>query len=218
MTSKQFSAIARKVSHLLPDYVVKGALLFKTTPDAVLVGLNFDGSSRDPKLFRGNALFLPMFVPTEMVHSNYSKRISPKIGQWDADDPNLIDCLTKTVRSDAIPFLNAVSTLPGMADFMRTMVVPNVQGYVNPHCQEALAYTLVKLKDVGGAMAMLHQIQKNLSKPTAPWELALKARVQVIEEKLLPNPEAALTQLETWKVETICKLGLENYCSQRTSS
>lgn len=166
--------------------------MFKTTPDGVLLGLDFYGSSRDRNLFRGSALFLPMFVPTETVHLNYSKRISPKIGQWTTDDPNLIDRLAESIRAEAIPFLNAASTLQGVADFIQTMVIPSVNGCVNPHCQEALAYTLVKLNDVSGALAVLDQIQKALSKPTAPWELAMRARAQLIEEKLLPKPEVAL--------------------------
>ena len=214
MTAKELSAIGKNVSCLVPDYIVKGALLFRTTPDDILLGLNFYGSSRDGRVFRVHAFFLPLFVPTEMIHFNYGKRLGSGGGKWNADEPNLIDALTTSIRNEAIPFFNAVSTLQGVVEFIRPMVVPGVGGYINPHCQEALAYTLVKLNDVSGALAMLEQIQKTLSKSTIPWELAMKARAQLIEEKLLPKPEVALAQLEAWKDETISKLGLEKYCAR----
>ena len=213
MTARELSAIAKKVNCLLPDYTLKGSLLFKLTPEAILLGLCFDGSSRDSRLFRGNAFLLPLFVPTETIHFNYSKRITPKIGQWNADDPNLVDALTAAIRNEGIPFFDAVSTLKDAADFIRPMLVPNVSGYVNPHSQEALAYTLIKLNDVPGALAVLSQMQKTLTKSTVEWELAIAARARTVEQKLLESPATALAQLDTWKDQTIRQLKLENYRS-----
>jgi len=50
--------------------------------------------------------------------------------------------------------------------------------------------------------------QKVLSKSTIPWELALRARAQLMEEKLLLKPDVTLAQLEAWKSENVSKLGL----------
>jgi len=208
MTTRELSAIAKRLMQTLPESAVSGPVIFKIRPGGILMGLHLGSSSRDGRIFRLNAFVLPLFVPTETIHFNYGKRIGSATGQWSADDPNLIEHLTESIRREAIPFLNTVSTLQGVAEFIRPMVVPNVNGYVNPHSQEALAYTLVQLNDVDGAMSILSQIQKSLSKSAVPWELAIRTRAQVIEEKLLPKPEAALAQLEAWKVETMSKLGL----------
>lgn len=210
MTSKEFSAIGEKVSHLMPSYVVKGSLLFKVTPDALLLGVIFDGSSRDRKLFRVHAFFLPLFVPTDTIRLNYSRRISLGSGQWDADDPNLIDSLTRAIRMDAIPFLNAMSTLREVADFIRPMVIPDVDGYVSPYYQEALAYVLVKLNDFRGALAMLHQLQSNLYKPTAEWEFAMLSRARVVERNLTKNVCEVLKQFEVWESETLKNLKIKS--------
>jgi hypothetical protein len=211
MTAKELSAIGKKLTHSLPDFAVSGPVIFKIEPEGILLGLHFGSSSRDGRILRLNAFLLPLFVPTETIHFNYGKRIGSGTGQWNGDDPNLIDGLTESIRIEAIPFFKTVSTLQGVVEFIRPMVVPNANGYVNPHSQEALAYTLVKLNDVDGAMAMLNQIQKSLSKSAVPWELDIRTRTQLIEEKLLPKPEAALAQLEAWKAETIGKLRLEKH-------
>lgn len=209
MTSREFSVIGRKVNHLLPGYAVKGPLLFTITSDALLEGIIFDRSSRDRNLFRVHAFFLPLFVPTKEIRLNYSKTISPKSGQWDANDLNLIESLKAAIHMEAVPFLSATSTLRLAAAFIRPMTIPDADGYVSPYCQEALAYILIRLNDIAGALEILCQLQTNLNNPTAVWEVAMITRAKLMKDKILDNYHVALEQLELWKRDTLEKLRLD---------
>jgi len=56
-----------------------------------------------------------------------------------------------------------------------------------------------------------NSLSVNSKQPHSPWVLELKARAELVEEKFLQNPEAALAQLEAWKEETKRKLNLDKY-------
>jgi hypothetical protein len=157
-----------------------------------------------------NAFFLPLFVPTDVIHFNYGKRISSISGQWNADSPNLINDLIEAIRVEAIPFLQKVSTLTGALNYLKASVESNGQS-VNPHTLEALAYTLIESGEYPSAMKVLVEQKQLLEGATVPWMIELKARAQLIEERLSESPETALAQLEAWKEETKRKLKLDKY-------
>ena len=115
------------------------------------------------------------------------------------------------VRFNAVPFLNTVCTLEGVAKLIRSLTVPNAVGYTNPHGQEALAYVLVKVGAIGESLAVLEQTQKTLSGSTIPWELEIKARMSSFHDQLALDSEKALVQLKVWESDSISKLGLEKY-------
>jgi hypothetical protein len=210
MTSRELSSLSKVFKGDLPEFDIKGPMIFKITPGGILLGLYFGSSSRAAKLLRLDAFCLPLFVPTSVVHFNYGKRIVPEFGQWNADQPDLIERLAAAIRLNAVPFFNTVCTLEGVAKLIRSLTVPNANGYKNPHGQEALAYVLVKNGEITEALAILERIQTALNKSTISWELEIKARTMSFRDQLLQNPERALVQLKVWESETTGKLGLEN--------
>jgi hypothetical protein len=210
MTSKEFSAIGKQLKGHLPGFTIRGPLIFKCSPQEILLGLHFGRSSFDAKQFHLSAFFLPLFVPTDTIHFTFGNRILNESRPWKSGDPSLIAALTNVICMEAMPLFNRVSTMHGAVEFLRAMIVPNGRGYVNPRCQEALAYTLVKLGNIEEALATLEEMQNMLATSTVTWELQIKARGQMLREALARNPEAAIAQLEAWKDETTCKLELGN--------
>jgi hypothetical protein len=80
---------------------------------------------------------------------------------------------------------------------------------------EALAYTLVKCGDYSAALDALSELSQSLENETTPWIVAQRNRALLIEEKLLPKPETALDQLESWKAESVRNLKLEKILSRK---
>jgi hypothetical protein len=211
MKNREFEIIGKNLLPHLPGFVVRGPMVFMHPIGDMLKGLYFDSSSHNRKGFYVEVFVLPLFVPTDMVYFNYGKRLSGAGAQWNARDPNLMNELVKSIQKDAIPFFDNVSTIQGVVEYVRPMAVPNAIGNVNLHSHEALAYTLIKANNIKDAFTVLNQIQETSSKSPAEWELEIKVRARLLQEKLLQSPEAAFEQLETWKAETIRKLGLEKY-------
>lgn len=207
MTSRQLSIIAKKVLHILPEFAVKGPLIFKITSEEIFLGLHFGGSSRDGRIFRMNAFFLPLFVLTDTIHFNYGIRISSGSGQWNADNPNLIGELVGSIGSQARPFLDSVSTLDGALKYLRAQVEANA-GHVNPHTLEALTCTLIKAGHFPAALKTVAEQKRLLENATVPWMDELRKRAVLIEEKILQGSEVALQQLDAWRAETIHKLSM----------
>ncbi|MGA3266092.1 MAG: hypothetical protein ABSE16_04640 [Verrucomicrobiota bacterium] len=215
MTTKQAEKIGKGLLPDLPGFVAGGKMVFKSPLEDFLCGLYFENTS-DANCFHLWVFFLPLFIPNDGVSFNYGKRIGNAVN-WRLDNPNLLVDLRAVIHCEAIPFLNSVSTLAGVLNFLKADVEMDRQR-VNPHTLEALACTLIKNGDYSPALEVLDELKQRFSKSTTPWVLELAARAGSVEEKLLPKPEVALAQLEIWKAETIDKLGLEKYCNRSAST
>jgi hypothetical protein len=211
MKTKEFTAIGRKLLPYLPGFVVNGKMMFIPPVDDFLRGIYFENSSGTNDFYL-RVFFLPLFVPQDCVSFTHGPDRLRRNNRalWHADDPNLLENLRETIRDEAIPFLNSISTLDGVLNNLKAGVDSD-RPRVNSHILEALAYTLIKSGDYSSALTALAELKQRLDKSTTPWVVEQKARAQLIEEKLLQNPETALEQLETWKTETIHKLGLEKF-------
>ncbi len=150
-----------------------------------------------------------LFVPTDSVHGTISIRIG-HAANWRAGNPNLLADLTAAIQKEAMPFLDDVATLAGVLNYLKG-TIERGRPRVNSHTLEAYAYTLIKNGDYSSALESLAELKQMLEGDTIPWVVAQLNRAQLIEGKLLQNPEAALAQLEAWKDGTISKLGLEKY-------
>ena len=102
-----------------------------------------------------------------------------------------------------LPFLSSLKTPKDVANALE----PLTKGS-NPHCHEAFAYTLIQAGKIGAAAEVLDTLLK-LIDMTVEWQQKIAARVGLIQDKLLKNPEEALKQLAIWESETASNLGLE---------
>ena len=175
----------------------------------ILRGVYFFASA-DADRFYLNEFFLPLFVPNDAVHSTFGERIGNALN-WRVSNPNLATDLTAAIQDVATPFLNNVSSLNGVLNYLNERIESG-RPRVNSHLLEALAYTLIKCGDYSSALEALAEQKQRLEGDTIPWVAAQYARTKLIEEKLLQSPEAALQQLDIWKAETIRNLKLEKFC------
>jgi len=205
MTTKQAEKITKELLPDLPGFVIGKKMALKSPVDDFLQAIFFENTS-DANRFHFHVFFMPLLVPDDYISLSCGKRIGSALN-WRLDNPNLLADLRAAVRSEAIPFLNKVSTVAGVIDYLRADIEVDRQR-VNPHTLEALAYTLIKSGDYSSALKALEELKQRFSKSTTSWVLELVARAEMIEAKLLPKPEAALAQLEAWRAETIRKLGL----------
>ena len=210
MKTKDITAIARKLLPSFPEFVVKGKLMFIPPVGDFLRGIYFEGSS-DSKSFYLRVLYLPLFLPQEDVNFIHGERIGNAL-DWTTDNPNLLDDLRKTICEKASPFLDSVSTLAGVLECVKWDVKSDWPR-VNSHHLEELACVLIKSGDYSAALESLADLKQRLEKSTTQWVVKQRNRAQLIEEKLLQSPEAALQQLEIWKAETVRNLGLEKFLS-----
>jgi len=210
MKRKEFTAIGRKLLPYLREFVVKGNLMFMPPVDDFLRGICFENSSGTNDFYL-RVLYLPLFVPQEDVNFIHGERLRRNNHElWHADDPNLLENLRETIQNKAIPFLENISTLAGVLESVKSDVKSDWPR-VNSHHLEELAYILIRNGEFSAALESLADLKRRLAESTTPWVVEQRNRAQLIEEKLLQNPEAALQQLEAWKAETIRKLGLEKY-------
>lgn len=208
MKTKDFAKIGKQLLPQLPGFVMEKKVMFKAPVKDFHYGLYFE-SSADAERFYISVFFLPLFVPTDAVHGTFSKRIVSG-NNWRAGNPNLLADLTVAIQSQAMPFLDDVATLTEVVNYLRTNI-DRGRPRVNSHVLEAYAYTLIKSGDYSSALESLAELKERLAASTIPWVMEQRNRAQLIEERLLQNPELALAQLEAWKAETVANLGLQKY-------
>ncbi len=208
MTTKQAQKIAKALLPDLPGFISEKKMILMSPADDFLRTLYFENTS-DANYFHLHVFFLPLYVPTDYIYFNYGNRIGNALN-WRLDNPNLLADLNAVIRSEAIPFLNNVLTREGVLRYLKASVEFDRQR-VNPHTLEAFAYTLVRNGDYAAGLEVLAEFKQRFEQSDTPWIAELLQRTQLIEGKLLQNPETALAQLEAWKAETVNKLGLEKY-------
>ncbi len=208
MKTKDFTKLGKELLPQMPGFVMEKKTMFKSPVKDFLYGLYFE-SSTDVESFYFSVSFLPLYVPNDSVHGTFGKRIG-RAANWNINNPKLLTDLTATVQNEALPFLDNVTTLTEIVNYLRTNVDCD-RPRVNSHVLEAYAYTLIKSGDYSSALESLVELKERLAASTIPWVMEQRNRAQLIEEKLLQNPEAALAQLEAWKAETVSKLGFEKY-------
>ncbi len=208
MKVKDFTKLWKQLLPQLPGFAIEKKLIFKSPVEDFLHGLYFE-SSADADRFYLSVFFLPLFVPRDSVSGTFGKRIGSGTN-WRAGNPNLFADLNTAIQNEAMPFLDNVFTLAGVLNYLKR-TIESGRPRVNSHVLEAYAYTLIKSGDYSSALESLAELKQMLEGDSTPWVVAQFNRAQLIEEKLLPKPDAALAQLEAWKVETIGKLGLEKH-------
>ena len=207
MKNRDFAELADRLLPHLPGFAAKAPLMFLCPVGHILRGFCFDSSRFGKSAFHLQAFFMPLSVPYKHIHFTFGERIGRR--PWSIDDPNLEIALAKEAQ-ERVPFLAGLHTAKDIARALGPLTKPNASGYVNPHCLEALAYSLVRAGDTRGAFRVLAQLQQTID-PDVPWQQEVAERAAILEAKLLGNPADAEAQLAVWEAETIQNLGLEGF-------
>jgi hypothetical protein len=188
---------------------VKDQLMIMRPVTHTLKAFHFDGSSFDKKSFYVDIFFMPLCVPAEHIHFTFGRRVRDKASdRWNAGNPGFETTLTSAMQDD-LPFLVKLRTPSDVASALQPLTKPNEAGYVNPHCYEALAYTLLQAGKTSAASNVIDTLLKTAN-PTVIWECKIASRARLIRDKLLEKPEEAHEQLATWETENIRTLGIES--------
>lgn len=211
MKSKDFSALGKKLLPYLPNYRVKGALIFAEPIDHILRGISFDSSSHSATSFYIHVFFQPLCVPVQFMHWTLGERLRDmnNIDGWYSDRPNLVSDIGEALVAKALPFLDRVETLEGAAEAAEEM------GTGNSHVQEAAAYCRALAGDTQTALSALENIPDGLNLSVA-WQAEQASRIEQFRTLLRNDPAAAKKQLLVWEAETAQKIGLGAFWNKRS--
>jgi len=203
--TREFVTLEQRLLPSLPGYAVKGRMMIVVPVVHTLRGFYFEPSGFSSKKFYVNMFFMPLCVPAKHVHFTFGHRVGHG---WDAKEPDLETKLKAAMKGD-MRFLLGLRTPKDTAKALEPLTTGNpVTGYVNPHCYEALAYTLITAGELAGAATVIDNLLRSVNFSVS-WEAEIASRAQLMKEKLSENPERANQQLLTWEAETVRNLGLE---------
>lgn len=209
MRLKEFILLETRLSQALEDFDVKGQLMILQPLEHTLKGFHFDGSNFGKTSFYVNAFFMPLYVPAKEIHFTFGRRVRDQGGdRWDMQMPHLESILENAMQEEA-KFLRELRTPQDVARALEPLTKPNNIGYVNPHCYEALAYTLAKAGDTASALNVIEILSK-CANPSVGWEAEISSRASLIGTALREDPDAAYAQLAAWTAENIKNLGLRS--------
>ena len=195
MKTKDFVALEKLLLPKLPNFTIKGPLLFIVPVGHILRGFHFDGSSFDKKGFYVNAFFMPLYVPSQHLHLTFGRRLRDEGGdRWNTEQPGFEATLEVAMQKE-VPFLAHLNTALNVANALSP---PGS----NPHTHEALAYSFAKAGETRAALdaidtllRLIESIKHGTAKLT--WELEIAERAQLVKAKLVANPSDAIAQLAT---------------------
>jgi hypothetical protein len=211
MKNKDFAGLGKQLARDLPEFSVKGPMVFVRPIEHNLRRLYFEGSSFDAKSFYVWIFFLPLCVPTKQVIFNLGKRLRKSDGgdRWSSDAPNLAAQLSVAVKREALPFLASIASSQDTAE-----LAAEFAGTGDPYALQAVAYSLARCGDIGRAKSELQRLVGMLD-IKIPWQREIAERAERLRTILTVSPVDAQHQLAAWETETVRNLGLEKFRGKR---
>jgi hypothetical protein len=212
MRVKEFVSLEMRLLPKFKGFTVKGQLMLLQPIEHTLRGFHFDGSSFDRKSVYVDVFFMPLCVPVEHIHFTFGHRVRDKGGdRWNTEEPNFQGALESAMGKE-VPSLLKLRTPKDVANALEPLTKPNDVGYVNPHCYEAFAYTLLQAGEATAAANVIDTLLKCVN-PTVAWEVEIACRARLIKDKLLEQPARAHEQLAAWEAENVLNFGLHRFRS-----
>ncbi|MES5485895.1 hypothetical protein QMZ05_24340 [Bradyrhizobium sp. INPA03-11B] len=117
--------------------------------------------------------------------------------------PNVVVELGAALKEQAIPFLKEVDSLLAFAN--TAAAFPG-----NLHTPKAVAFALARAGQDGRAIAAIDELLAQAD-PNIAWQQTIATQARILKADLVERPQEAHRQLEEWEIETIRKLGLEQF-------
>lgn len=208
MTTKEFVRLEKGLLPAFPRFALKGPLMISIPMGSTLRGFHFEPSSFNKNTFYVDMFFMPLYVPAKHVHFTFGHRVRRPNSDWNSEQNDLEEVLKSEMKKE-MPFLLQLEDRKELVRALRGKVTPDKKGYVNPHCYEALSYTLILLSELHEAAHLLDTLLEDVNAKVL-WEEEIAVRARLIRAKLL-DPDAAKKQLFKWEAETVKSLGLEKF-------
>ena len=189
--------------------------MFVCPLDHTLRGFHFEPSAFGKEAFYVAAFFMPLYIPTQTPHFTFGRRLNRREG-WSVTQPDLDKALRSEMEKE-VPFLTGLKTLDDVVKALQPFTKPDRAGYVNPHCYEALAYSLVRAGQPEAAAAVIDKLLESRNSEV-DWEQEIRARARLIRDNLPARLEEADRQLNIWETETVHNLALDAFISMGLQS
>jgi len=208
MNKSEFNAIEKRLAAHLSGFSFRGRLMFLAPVESVLRGFCFEPSGFAKDVFYLWAFFQPLFVPAKEIRFTFGRRLENG-RRWRKDERDLESALLSGIKVE-VPKLQALHNTEAVASALERFTKPNAVGYVNPHCREAFAYSLIRAGQVENANQVLRTLINSID-TTVTWQREIESRAACLREILLKQPQDAIEQLTAWEAETARNLGLEEF-------
>lgn len=211
MRRREFRALIGRILPSMVGFCANGSLVLIQPIGQVLRGFWFDPSAFDKTSFYVTAFFLPTYVPHDVLALTLGRpvRDSKSSDRWSFSAGNTEEELVLSMAPHA-ERLRSLRTAEDVVEAFKEYTTPNEQGLVNPHCYEALAYTLIQAGRYKRALEVSEKLLERADLKI-PWQRGIVDRVQLIRTKLAADPGDAIQQLSDWQKETIRNLHLEKF-------
>jgi hypothetical protein len=183
-------------------------MTLRTPVGHVLQALFIESRSADDGTGFVWRFILPLYVPTRHVHFTIGgERLSGPDGQvWDFNRGETVALLKRVVVGVALPYFETTATEGGLREELFQIAA---RASSNPHCLEALAYTLIRQNEHSRAVEIIERL-RTTQEAGRPWEREIAERAALIGLLLARSPSEAYAQLEQWENGTVEALKLQN--------
>jgi hypothetical protein len=110
--------------------------------------------------------------------------------------------LSSALKTQAMPFLSSVQSLPDFVELARSRPPGN------PQSLRATAFALVRVGQTAQAVCALDDLLNQVDLKVA-WQVEIADQARDLRAKLVASPSKAQRQLEVWESETVHNLKLE---------
>ena len=201
MTSRELSALSRRLQSFFPGSETRIGLLYLTPVGHVLRGVLFERCS-DKRAVYANVLLQPLFVPSNHEALTLGWRLGSGSRVWNIDKEREVGQLGALIRDEAFPFLKGIGSVDDIIAAIRSLGLTG-DGF----WKESLAYALALGGHGREATVMLEELL-GLFDPEIEWQRQAAARAMRLMSLLSKTDSSAQAQLRSWEDETIRSLGL----------
>ena len=222
MKGRQIERLARKLLlPVLPEFAVRGSLVYRRPVGELLYALSFDTSSFTSSRIFVEAFVQPLFVPVDGLWFTFGDRLGEiRGGQWwDVDEENpdpAFAAIAEVVRRDALPFFSQLDGLDGFCEVIprwasaRRKKLKSLQSMDDPVVLEALGYAELLRGRKDEALQLLTAAvdseQEDGQYADAERLANLQHTLDLVQRLGL---EAGQAQLAEWRAQTIRNLKIE---------
>lgn len=217
MTEARFQALIRKhLLPLMPDFGVKGGLLFVRPIQYVLRGYGFQGSSFDKHIFCVGVFAEPLFIPGGYVAVEGWKRLGTVKGKqdqwWTLTEDNERQVMTdvhRLMKREGPVILDKFKTLE---DFVKNAIDRDTNPY-SPYPPEMVAYGAILTGNANKAHEMFDRLETTLRNADChrDYHDEILERACLVRDTFARNPKKAVAMLSRWRDETAATYKLTKF-------
>jgi hypothetical protein len=204
MNRKDVKIMTHKIISEFNELIAMRRMLIALPLNHILRGFYIEDSGLDKESFYVWTLVQPLYVPSNTIMFNLSKRLGKGTGtRWNLNLPATQENLISYIRKDGIPYIKHVTTPDALVMFCDNFLDKN-----DPYVRQARAYSLVAANRTLEALGELNELSTSLDNKI-PWMSEMKKRAEMLNYAIQAKSSDVSKLLLNWEKETISKLGIK---------